>query len=241
MPKYTAPVPPLQTLNPGGSIPRSMHSGIAPEVCGSCGSEALPDGGFCLFCGDVLTESGRHLAVRPQDILAARADSTTVVPITESREYAGFWRRVWAGMIDVSLEILVALLLALLIDAIFKLVGRALGIEQESAAYVTGFTFIVLLAVGGWLYAALSESSRYRATLGKRVMHLQVVNANGGKLTFGQASARHVMKFLSLFSLGFGFMMAGWTNRRQALHDMPNDCLVIHVPEESFSLFGRNS
>jgi uncharacterized RDD family membrane protein YckC len=67
-----------------------------------------------------------------------------------------------------------------------------------------------------------------------------VVNAEGGKLNFGQASARHVMKFLSLFTLGIGFLIAGWTKRRQALHDLPCDCLVIRVPEEHFSLFGKN-
>jgi len=210
-----------------------MQTSVAPEHCASCGSPALPDGDFCLFCGDVLTESGRHLAVRLQG-------STNIVPITEGREYAGFWRRVWAGTIDVALEILVALLLTVLVDAIFKLAGRAFGIAQESAAYVTGFTFIVLLAVGGWLYAALSESSRHRATIGKRIMHLQVVNADGGKLTFGQASARHVTKFISLFTLGIGFLMAAFTKRRQALHDLPTDCLVIRVPEEHFSLFGKN-
>jgi uncharacterized RDD family membrane protein YckC len=213
-----------------------MHSGVVPEVCGSCGSQALPDGEFCLFCGDVLTESGR---LDPRAAaLVAQAGLDRVVPMT-GREYAGFWRRVWAGLIDVGLEILVALLLSVLIDAIFKLVGRAIGIESENAKYLTGFIFVPLLAVGGWLYAALSESSRYRATLGKRIMGLQVVNATGGKLTFGQASGRHVMKFLSLFSLGFGFLMAAWTKRHQALHDLPNDCLVIRVPEEHFSLFGK--
>ena len=71
-------------------------------------------------------------------------------------------------------------------------------------------------------------------------MHLQVVNADGEQLNFGQASVRHVMKFLSLFTAGIGFLMAGFTKRRQALHDLPNDCLVIHVPEESFSLFGKH-
>ncbi len=212
----------------------------APELCATCGNQALPDGDFCLFCGDLLTESGRHLAFLPKGSLAAYTGSNTNVPITEGREYAGFWRRVWAGSIDVSLEIVVALLLSFLIDLIFKLVGRALGIAHESTAYVTGFTFIILLAVGGWLYAACSESSSRRATIGKRIMGLQVVNADGGKLTFGQASARHVMKFLSLFSLGIGFLMAGWTKRRQALHDIPTDCLVIRVPEESFSIFGKN-
>ena len=48
------------------------------------------------------------------------------------------------------------------------------------------------------------------------------------------------MKFLSLFTLGIGFLMASFTKRRQALHDLPTDCLVIRVPEESFSLFGKN-
>ena len=217
-----------------------MPSAIAPEVCASCGSRALPDGEFCLFCGDVLTESGRLLRVPASTGLGFRTASGNIPFIvhTVDREYAGFWRRVWAGLIDVSLEIVVALLLSLLIDTAFSLVGRVFGIEHESAAYVTGFTFVILLAVGGWLYAALSESSRYRATLGKRIMGLQVVNAAGGKLTFGQASARHVMKFLSLFSLGIGFLMAGWTKRHQALHDMPTDCLVIRAPEERLSLFG---
>jgi len=210
-----------------------MQTSVVPEHCASCGSPALPDGEFCLFCGDVLTESGRHIAVRLQG-------STTIVPITEGREYAGFWRRVWAGLIDVSLEIIVALVISVLIDLGFSLVGRVFGIGHESAAYVTGFTFIVLLAVGGWLYAALSESSPSRATIGKRIMHLQVVSADGERLNFGQASVRHVMKFLSLFTLGIGFLMAGFSKRRQALHDLPNDCLVIHVPEESFSLFGKN-
>jgi uncharacterized RDD family membrane protein YckC len=209
-----------------------MQTSVAPEHCASCGSPALPDGEFCLFCGDVLTESGNHLAVRLQG-------STIIVPITEGREYAGFWRRVWAGTIDVSLEIVVALLIAWPIVS-FDLVGRVLGVEHESAAFVTGFSVIVLLAIGGWLYAALSESSRYRATIGKRILHLQVVNAEGGTLTFGQATARYVMKFISLFTLGIGFLMAGWTKRRQALHDIPTDCLVIRVPEESFSLFGKH-
>src|SRR5271165_4406396 len=100
-----------------------MHSGIAPEVCGSCGSHALPDGEFCLFCGDVLTASGRRVAVVPRN-LATHAGFTTAVPITEDREYAGFWLRVWAGLIDVTLEILVALLLAVLIYGALNLVGR---------------------------------------------------------------------------------------------------------------------
>ena len=71
--------------------------------------------------------------------------------------------------------------------------------------------FILILAVGSWLYCAFTESSSWRATVGKRILGLQVVTAEGDRIGFGQATVRHFMKFLSLFFLTIGFMMAGWT------------------------------
>jgi len=210
-----------------------METAIAPQVCKSCGSTGLPDGKFCLFCGDLLNpaedDSGK---------LQSSDNIRAVVSPIDPNDYAGFWLRVWAGLIDVTLEVMVALLLSLAVDAILHTLGRPFGIAPESMSYVTGITFIVLLSIGGWLYSAFSESSRYRATLGKRFLGLQVVNADGGTITFGQASVRHFMKFLSLFTLAFGFIMVSWTKRRQALHDMPSDSLVIRTPEQTLSLFG---
>jgi uncharacterized RDD family membrane protein YckC len=74
---------------------------------------------------------------------------------------------------------------------------------------------------------------------GKRLLGLQVITADGGRVSFGKATERHLMKFLSLFCLTIGFMMSGWTKRRQALHDMPCDCLVIRVPVKPFTLLRR--
>ena len=212
-----------------------MESAIAPEVCSSCGNPATADGEFCLFCGDVLARSRKPIV----GILGSSDNIPLAVTSPDSKEYAGFWRRVWAGSMDIVLEVIVALLLSLLVDVILHAIGGSMGIAPESMAYVTGVIFIILLTVGGWLYCAFSESSRYRATLGKRILGLQVVTLSGDKLTFGQASVRHLMKFLSLFTLGFGFLMAGWTRRRQALHDMPNECLVIRDSEPSLSIFCR--
>jgi uncharacterized RDD family membrane protein YckC len=75
--------------------------------------------------------------------------------------------------------------------------------------------------------------------VGKRLLGLQVITAEGGRTSFGVATVRHLMKFLSLFVLTVGFLMSGWTRRRQALHDMPCDCLVIRTPEKSFSLLNH--
>ncbi len=152
-------------------------------------------------------------------------------------DYAGFWLRAWAGAIDVALEAGGALVLTFAIDLVLRRFGRLLGISPFVSKVATGMAFILILAVGSWLYCAFTESSSWRATVGKRILGLQVVTADGDKVGFGQATVRHFMKFLSLFFLMIGFMMAGWTKRRQALHDIPSDCLVIRVPAaKGFSL-----
>ena len=128
-----------------------------------------------------------------------------------------------------------------MVGYIVKVLSLRSGMSPITGSYLTGIAFIAVLTIGSWLYSAFSESSKWRATVGKRIIGLEVVNASGGKLTFGQASVRHFMKFLSLFTVAVGFMMAGWTKRRQALHDMPADTVVIRVAEPSLSLFGKQA
>lgn len=205
------------------------------QVCPSCGSKVLPDGEFCLFCGDLLAKSTAPNAALPA---LRRLSMARVTSADDPAEYAGFWLRVWAGAIDVVLEVTVALLLSLGVDYTIRWLGARLGITPERSGFISGFVFIGLLTVGAWLYCAFSESGPHRATIGKRMMGLQVVSCDGDRLNFGQASVRHIMKFFSLFTLLIGFMMAGWTKRRQALHDMPCDCRVIRAPEKRWSLLG---
>ncbi|MGB8770220.1 MAG: RDD family protein [Candidatus Korobacteraceae bacterium] len=202
---------------------------VLNQVCSNCGNARLPDGRFCLFCGDLLSETTPKGSAFSQltTTLVSSAPADMADP-----EYAGFWLRAWAGAIDVALEASGALLLTSTMDLALRRFGYLLGISPFVSKVATGVAFIAILSVGSWLYSAFSESSSWRATVGKRILGLQVVTADGDKVSFGQATIRHLMKFLSLFFLTIGFMMAGWTKRRQALHDMPSDCLVIRVPRE---------
>ncbi|MGC2109732.1 MAG: RDD family protein [Candidatus Korobacteraceae bacterium] len=204
---------------------------VLDEVCASCGNTRLPDGKFCLFCGDLLSD-GSEQARFPQSELLP--NSAPLKP--ETTEYAGFWLRFWAGAVDVCLESVGALILTLAIDFLLRRFGRFLGISSFLSKVATGVAFILVLAVGSWLYCAFMESSSWRATVGKRLLGLQVVTSDGDRISFGTATVRHLMKFLSFFCLTIGFMMSGWTKRRQALHDIPCDCLVIRTPQKGFSL-----
>lgn len=207
------------------------------QVCSNCGNPILPDGEFCLYCGDLLTAEPNPATRAGPPLRYAEPSVVPKAPL----EYAGFWLRVWAGMIDVVLEALVALLVTVIVDFVMRFTSPKFGLSPITARYVTGIAFIFVLALGSWLYRAFSESSRWHATLGKRVLGLQVLTSSGGQLSFGQATVRHFMKFLSLFTGTVGFMMAGWTRRRQALHDMPSDCIVVKVSEPSLSLFGKHA
>ena len=142
----------------------------------------------------------------------------------------------WAGAIDICIECIGALLLTFALDFALSRFGHFIGLSPFDSKVAVGMAFIIILAVGSWLYCAYTESSSWRATIGKRLLGLQVISADGERTTFGAATVRHLMKFLSLFILMIGFFMSGWTKRRQALHDMPCDCLVIRVPVKPFSL-----
>ncbi|MGH8562062.1 MAG: RDD family protein [Nevskiales bacterium] len=82
-------------------------------------------------------------------------------------------------------------------------------------------TWLVLL-----IYWTLMESSRWQASLGKRALGLKVTDESGQRLTLLNALARNFLKILSCITLTIGFMMAGWTLRKQTLHDKISSCLV---------------
>lgn len=84
---------------------------------------------------------------------------------------------------------------------------------------------ITLLVI--MIYWILMESSRLRASLGKRAMGIKVVDINGEKLTLLRSMGRNVSKLFSVVTLMVGFMMAGWTKNKQTLHDMMARCYVI--------------
>lgn len=89
--------------------------------------------------------------------------------------------------------------------------------------------FCVLLGVcGTWLYYALLESSEWQGTAGKKALGLIVTDMQGRRVTFARASGRHFGKIVTSFiPLGIGYAMAGFTQKRQALHDILASCLVL--------------
>ena len=78
-----------------------------------------------------------------------------------------------------------------------------------------------------WLYYAIMESSEKQGTIGKRAMGIKVGDLKGRRITFWRASLRYFGKYLSTIVLFGGFVLAFYTRRRQTLHDLLTNCVVI--------------
>lgn len=134
-------------------------------------------------------------------------------PRAASRKiFAGFWRRVAASFLDGCI-----LLIAL------PFVGSLAELVRETDEPL--FSYLLLAAIG--LYYAIFESSSLQATPGKMALGIKVVAGDGRRIGFVRALARNAGKIASVLSLGIGLTMAGWTRRRDALHDGIAGCLVV--------------
>lgn len=129
--------------------------------------------------------------------------------------YAGFWQRLAAFLVDRCVAEF-----AVLFGAGF--LASMIGMESE-----TGGIYLLLRPVPLWLYFSLQESSRAQATVGKQLFKIKVTDLHKGRISFLRASGRHFGKVLSGILLGIGFIMAAFTPRKQALHDMMAGCLVV--------------
>ncbi len=150
--------------------------------------------------------------------------------------YAGFWKRVAAYLID---GLILGLVNFLVLVPFLAVIGVGAGVgssmdNPEAAAGLIGLIFgglffaLLVLMILAWLYFALMESSSRQATLGKMALGIIVTDLNAGKISFGKATGRYFGKIISGMILYIGFIMAAFTEKKQALHDMMAGTLVVN-------------
>ena len=144
--------------------------------------------------------------------------------------YAGFWRRFAAYMID---SVILAFFLTssywLLrnhFQNLFSLFNMDYKLREilESLVYII---YVIIVTLTSWCYFAGMESSPLQATLGKKLLGLYVTDQEDNRINFGTASLRFFLKGLSSLFFSAGFIMAAFTAKKQALHDLLAKCLVL--------------
>jgi len=141
-------------------------------------------------------------------------------------DYAGFWIRFGAYLID-------AILLGIIGAIIGGIFGAGLGAAASASAdpgdFMGGGSILLNLVslIIGIGYFAGMESSSWQATLGKKALGLVVTNSEGGRISLLNGVGRYFAKILSALILLIGFIMVAFTDKKQGLHDMLAGTLVL--------------
>jgi uncharacterized RDD family membrane protein YckC len=217
--------------------------------CSKCGAAQGEGAAFCSACGVPLgaTAAGSATMAIPTEV-AVRTQATPVPPqvifspappvpaVSTGVAYAGFWLRFVALLIDSAVLWIVYLPMLAITGVGAGLLGALVSAGQSgdpselfSAMFSGGLLALFsLFFLVRWAYYTLMESSTWQATLGKKALGLYVTDSNGQRMTFGRAAGRNLGKFISDFiPLAIGYIMAGFTARKQALHDLIAGCLVL--------------
>lgn len=153
-------------------------------------------------------------------------------------QYAGFWLRLVAIIID---GIIIGIVQSLIFVPILTAAGFGFAsalsemdtgdseniVGMMAAFFAAVATYALLAKAIQILYFTFMESSKMQATLGKLALGIKVTDMDGAKLDFGKAFVRNICKFISDFTLLIGYIMAGFTEKRQALHDVIAGTLVV--------------
>lgn len=152
---------------------------------------------------------------------AATGYANTAVVNGQDVVYAGFWKRYAAYFIDYILLTVVTLPLSMIINVM----GASSGNEGVQVA-LTLVVMLLSMVISIGYYAGF-HASRGGATLGKMAVGIKVVRGNGERISFLRAFCRYLATIVSSLILMIGFIMAAFTERKQALHDMMCDTLVV--------------
>lgn len=205
--------------------------------CSKCGTNITEGAAFCSACGQPTSAAATiaPAAARPASGIPPTYAPPVLAPILPS-PYAGFWLRVVAHLIDdlllgIGIGILVLLGVAMVgVDSIRSTVEGMKGEDfQVPGSLISAIIFVTLASIVlTWIYNAAMESSKHQGTLGKMALGLIVTDSQGRPIGFGHATGRYFAKIITgLIPLGIGYAMAGFTEKKQALHDMIAGCLVL--------------
>jgi uncharacterized RDD family membrane protein YckC len=135
-------------------------------------------------------------------------------------EYAGFWIRVGASIID---SILLAMITYPILYAVYGWAGLDYGVAMRTTGFVDILiTWILPVVAVIWFWTAK------QATPGKMLLSLRVVDAKtGGSLSVGQSIARYLGYFVSAIPFCLGLIWVGFDSKKQGWHDKIAGTVVV--------------
>jgi uncharacterized RDD family membrane protein YckC len=147
--------------------------------------------------------------------------------------YAGFWKRAAAYAIDAFVVGIATWIVQMVVMGMLFGISAGAMTTGDPSAFMAGGVMAMLVGMivvpillQMVYYAAFHASSR-QATLGKMAIGIKVTDDQGHRISFARGVGRYFATILSSLILLVGYIMAGFTERKRALHDMIASTLVV--------------
>jgi len=145
---------------------------------------------------------------------------------SEMLGYAGFWRQVWSGSLDIVFTMLTFIVLVIIFMALAsQFNSSAFSTDTLLAEISESFNFILFPYY--FLYRTLCISSKHKASYGMRALNIQVTDCKGQKVSFLRACLRELLSYVSMVAFWIGYLIIPFTAKKQGFHDILSGCLVL--------------
>ena len=200
-------------------------------TCEKCGAD-IPEGtSVCAQCQTPVSVAQIGPVYVPQSAQPPETipEIPQVAVAVKPPAFAGFWRRAVAFLID---NLIIGFLFTIVIAFDIPRFTVNFDLNAPTLKQIPQLTPLGFIVAGLmiWMYYALFEASAWQATPGKRILGLYVSDLGGRRLTFSRATIRNVAKMIPIVS-AVGYFLAGFTEKKQALHDMMAGCVVVMKPD----------
>lgn len=181
----------------------------------------------------------------PAAPLAQNLPKTTLAAL---EDYAGFWKRFAAWIIDYLILLVPSWVIYAktgVIDAFMQYITQVRGgaTPEAAAAALKSVVLVpgmIVIAIG-FAYYVLLEGSKLQATLGKLALGIRVTDARGQAPGFARSAIRNAVRLLNAVPLPFiglipfvSYIVTAWTARKQGYHDMVAKALVLNGRASEF-------
>ena len=140
----------------------------------------------------------------------------------DAPEYAGFWIRVGASLIDTVLVVCLTLPLLIAIYGWSYFDTAQTSLSTGIADFLLSYVLPAVAVIVFWMYR--------QATPGKMMLSLKVIDEKtGGPLSLGQSIGRYLSYFVAAIPLGVGIIWVALDSRKQGWHDKMAGTLVVHT------------
>jgi uncharacterized RDD family membrane protein YckC len=145
--------------------------------------------------------------------------------------YGGFWIRFVAYIVDSIVIGIPILILAVILGVVLGVAMGASGTTSDTAVNAAGQGFgtlvqlIAFVASVGYFVFFWGRGQ----TLGMRLFHLRVADANtGAPIGYGRAALRYLGYVISAIVCYIGLIWAAFDGRKQGWHDKMANTVVLH-------------